>query len=90
MENEQLFMATTEQMCNQAEVNNSNWHVDSGCTNHMTAEIKMFNTLDSNYESRVKVANGQFVSVEGRRDVDIETLADKRTFDKVLYVPEIK
>ena len=50
----------------------------------------MFNTLDSKYESRVKVANGQYVNVEGRGDVDIETITGKRTFDKVLYVPEIK
>lgn len=83
-------MATTELKCGQVEVKNSNWLIDSGCTNHMTADMRMFNTLDSSYESRVKMANGQYINVESRGDVDIETIAGMRTFDKVLYVLEIK
>ena len=90
MEDEQLFMAMAEPNYSKIEVKSSNRLVDSGCTNHMTADVKMFKTLDSCYESRVKVANGQYVNVEGKGNVDIKTVAGMRTLDKVLYVPEIK
>ena len=51
-------MATVELNCSKVEVKGSNWLVNSGCTNHMTANVRIFNALDSSYESRVKVANG--------------------------------
>jgi hypothetical protein len=41
----------------------------------MTAELSMFKNFDENYKSKVKVANGQYVSVEGSGEVEIETLA---------------
>jgi hypothetical protein len=56
----------------------------------MSANINLFKALDTNYESKVKVANGQYVDVKGRGVVDINTLAGLRTFDNVLFVPEIK
>ena len=53
----------------------------------MSAEMSMFENLDLNYKSKVKIANGQYVSVEGREEVEIETLAGTRNFEHVLYVP---
>ena len=86
---EQLFTAIVEHNCNTTEVSKQKWLIDSGCSNHMAAEPCMFENLDLEYKSKVKVANGQYVSVEGRGEVDIETLAGTRKFKHVLYVPEI-
>ena len=56
VEDEILFMATIEQKCSKTEVKISNWLVDSGCTNHMSANVKMFKTLDSNHSKSCKRA----------------------------------
>jgi hypothetical protein len=34
-----LFMATIQEMCNTAKANDSSWLIDSGCTNHMTVDL---------------------------------------------------
>ena len=52
-----LFMATLEQMCNTAEVNNSSWLINSGYTNHMTADLSLFKDLDKSYISKVRIGN---------------------------------
>lgn len=86
---EQLFTAMIDHSCNKTEVSNQNWLIDSGCSNHMSVELCIFENLDLNYKSKVKVANGQYVNVEGRREVEIETLVGTRNFENVLYIPEI-
>ena len=84
-----LFTATEAHKCNKTEVNNQTWLIDSGCTNHMSADLSLFENLDTNYKSRVKAANGQYVGVEGKGEVKINTLAGLKEFENILYVPEI-
>ena len=64
---EQLFMAMVEQECNLTEVRTSTWLIDSGCTNHMSADLSIFKNLDRNYVSKVRVANGEYVPSETLR-----------------------
>jgi len=82
-------MATLEQMCNTAEVNNSSWLIDSGCTNHMTADLSLFKDLDKSYVSKVKIGNGEYVKVEGKWAIEVETMSGTKTLKNVLYVPKI-
>ena len=42
------------------------WLVDSGCTNHMTSDEKLFRNLDKSIKSRLRIGNGQHLAVEGR------------------------
>jgi len=82
-------MATFEQMCNTAEVNNSAWLIDSGCTNHMTADLSLFKDLDKSYMSKVRIGNGEYVKVEGKGAIEVETMSGTKTLKNVLYVPKI-
>jgi len=61
-----LFIATIQEMCNTAKANDSSWLNDSGCTNHMTADLSLFRDLDKSYLSRVRIGNGDYVKVEGK------------------------
>jgi hypothetical protein len=54
-------------MCNIAEVNNSSWPINSGYTNHMTADLRLFKDLDKSYISKVRIGNGEYVKVKGKR-----------------------
>jgi hypothetical protein len=82
-------MATLEQICNTVEVNNSSWLIDSGCTNHMTAYLSLFKDLDKSYVSKVRIGNGEYVKVEGKGAIEVETMSGTKTLKNVLYVPKI-
>ena len=66
-----------------------NWLIDSGCTNHMTHDGKLFKELDRNIISKVKIGNGTHLKVEGKGTVAIETHSGFKLISDVLYVPEI-
>jgi hypothetical protein len=66
-----------------------NWLIDSGCTNHMTHDGKLFTELDRNIISKVKIGNRTHLKVEGKGIVAIETHSGFKLISDVLYVPEI-
>jgi len=89
VEEDLLFMATIQEMCNIAKANDSSWLIDSGCTNHMTADMSLFKDLDKSYLSRVRIGNGDYVKVEGKGAIEVETLSGTKTLKNVIYVPKI-
>jgi len=64
-EDEQLFVATRFATSNSS---SDSWLIDSGCTNHMTNNLKLFKELDKTIVSEVKIGNGDFMSVKGKKD----------------------
>ena len=66
-----------------------NWLVDSGCTNHMTRHEKLLRNLDKSIKSRVRIGNGQHLTVEGRGTVAIKSFAWIKLVSDVMYVLEI-
>lgn len=89
VKDEHLFVATMHNMLRKPEETNSVWLIDSGCTNHMTADLSIFCSLDKSYKSRVKIGNGDFVKVEGKGAIAVDTRAGTKTLHDVLYVPNI-
>ena len=84
-----LFMATIEEMCNTTNVNNSLWFIDSGCTNHMTVDLSLFKDLDKSYMSKVRIGNKDYMKVEGKCAVEVETMSSTKSLKNVFYVPKI-
>ena len=84
---EQLFMATIEQACNTTEIKTSLWLIDSGCTNDMTADLELFTELDRKYLSKVRIANGDYVQVEGKGAIVVDTMAGTKILRNEMYVP---
>nr|CAD1825826.1 unnamed protein product [Ananas comosus var. bracteatus] len=78
---DQLFVAS----CFSSSTPCDSWFVDSGCTNHMTSDEKLFINLDKSLKSRVRIGNGEYLEVKGKGTVAIESCA--RT--KLVYVPKI-
>ncbi|XP_016667265.1 uncharacterized protein [Gossypium hirsutum] len=65
------------------------WLVDSGCTNHMTYDEKLFKDLDRSLKSKVRIGNGEYLEVKGRGTVTIESCTGTKLILDVLFVPEI-
>lgn len=82
---ENLFVVTHHAA--EREVNT--WLVDSGCSNHMTYEEKIFRDLDKSYASKVRVGNGAWVDVKGKGTININTSKGTKTISEVLCVPNL-
>ncbi|XP_057451592.1 uncharacterized protein LOC130743382 [Lotus japonicus] len=82
-----LFFVTT--CFATSNISSNSWLIDSGCTNHMTNDEKLFIELDKSIVSKVKVGNGDFISVKGKGTVVIESLTGLKYIPDVLYVPDI-
>ncbi|XP_016715378.1 uncharacterized protein [Gossypium hirsutum] len=65
------------------------WLVDSGCTNHMNCNEKIFKDLDRSLKSRVRIGNGEYLEVKGKDTVAIESYDGTKMFSDVLFVPKI-
>ncbi|EOY20320.1 Gag-pol polyprotein-like protein [Theobroma cacao] len=83
---EHLFMAQTG---NFKTVDASLWFLDSGASNHMTPNVKLFVEIDDQYRSKVEIGNGVYLQATGKRLVPIQTSSGARYEFEVLLVPEI-
>ena len=55
----------------------------------MTNDMKLFKDLDKTIVSKVKIGNGDFISIKGKWIVAIESLTGLKYISDVLYVPDI-
>jgi len=85
-EEDQLSVATCFATSNSS---CDSWFTDSGCTNHMTNDHKLFKELDKTVVSKVKIRNGDFISVKGKGTVAIEILSSTKYISDVLFVHDI-
>jgi hypothetical protein len=50
----------------------------------MTADLNLFRDLDKSYLSKVRIGNGDFVKVEGKRAIEVETLSGTKTLNVIV------
>jgi len=63
--------------------------MDNGCTNHMTHDQELFRELNKSQVSKVRIGNGDLITVEKKGTVAIESCAGTKLLYDVLYVPDI-
>ena len=83
---EKLFVATSSVAAN---LSSDSWLIDSGGTNHMTNDEELFKVLDTSVTSKVRIGNGDILSVKGQGTVAIESVTGVKYIQDVLYVPQI-
>ncbi|GAU25674.1 hypothetical protein TSUD_266010 [Trifolium subterraneum] len=67
------------------------WYFDIGCSNHMTGNKSILTDFNKCLNTRIKLANGNFIAVEGMGNVVIQRSNGKKAvIEKVLYVPGMK
>ena len=55
----------------------------------MTADLSLFKGLDKSYMFKVRIGNEEYVKVEGKWAIEVETMSSTKTVKIVLYVPKI-
>ncbi|KAG6535304.1 hypothetical protein ZIOFF_000269 [Zingiber officinale] len=82
---DQLFVAT----CFASNVETESWLIDSGCTNHMTNDKELFKDLHPTKITKVRIGNGDYISVKGKGMITITNCSGTKLISEVLFVPEI-
>ena len=75
-EEQQLFVASC--FTSSSSSSSDCWLVDSGCTNHMTNNEELFRYLDNSQVSKVRIGNGDYITVKGKGTVIIESSTGKK------------
>ncbi|GAU42392.1 hypothetical protein TSUD_296900 [Trifolium subterraneum] len=67
------------------------WYFDTGCSNHMTGNKSILTDFNNCLNTRIKLANGNFIAAEGMGNVVIQRSNGKKAvIEKVLYVSGMK
>jgi hypothetical protein len=77
--------------CDVAQENESNiWFLDSGCSNHMTGNKRLFEDLNTSVRAQIKLGNDNIVEVMGKGAINVITNSGKKTILDVYFVPRLK
>ncbi|WRX23007.1 Reverse transcriptase [Theobroma cacao] len=64
------------------------WLIDSGSSNHITGNEKLFSKLDKSFNARVKIGNGMFLKILGVGTVIVKTSKRLKSISDVYFVPD--
>ena len=70
-------------------ISSASWLIDTGCTNHLTYDKKLFKELKPSKFSKVKRGHGGHISIKGIRTLVVATHSGTKIITDVLYVPNI-
>ncbi|KAL0294477.1 UNVERIFIED_CONTAM: Retrovirus-related Pol polyprotein from transposon TNT 1-94 [Sesamum radiatum] len=73
VQEEKLLIVVATEKCSVATQNLDVWMIDSGCTHHMSSDLKNFKSLDEKYSSKVRLGDGRLVDVKGKCVVTVQT-----------------
>jgi len=82
---DQLFIAT----CFSIRESSESWLVDSRYTNHMTHDKELLKELRVADFKRVRIGNGEHLTVKGKGTIAITSCKGTKTITKDLFAPEI-
>ena len=82
-----LLMAYVEE---HEAMRNDVWFLDSGCSNHMCGDARMFSELDESFRQQVKLENNSKITVKGRGNVRLQLNGFNYVLKAVFYVSELK
>ncbi|KAI0519880.1 hypothetical protein KFK09_007341 [Dendrobium nobile] len=66
------------------------WFIDSGCSNHMTGNRRLFVTLDNSIQSEVCTGDDNKLFVEGKGDILVQIRKGEKKISNVFYVINLK
>lgn len=76
-----VYRSTFENKC-------STWYLDSGCSNQMSRNQKIFLDIDSSITSKIQIGNGSIIDVKGKGIISVKTKKGPRHICDDLYVPD--
>lgn len=73
------------------ETQQSLWYLDTGCSNHMCGDNRIFFKLDKSFRNTIKFENNSTISVMRKGKITLQTKGEiSHTISNVLFVPYLK
>ncbi|KAM2360013.1 hypothetical protein ACFXTH_002456 [Malus domestica] len=69
---------------------NGKWYIDSGCSNHMTGNVKLLIDMRTHIVGKVQMPIGDLVNVAGMGSLVIDTNKGRKYVREVMYLPGLK
>ena len=66
------------------------WYIDSGCSNHMTGNEKLFSAKDGSFKSKVKLGDDKYLEVAAKGAMEIHTKEGIKSIHDIYYTPQLK
>lgn len=66
------------------------WFLDSGCSNHMSGDMKWFTEIDKSFRHNVKLGNDSKLAVMGKGKIRMKIDGRVMVVTKVFYIPDLK
>ncbi|KAL4573696.1 hypothetical protein LXL04_020511 [Taraxacum kok-saghyz] len=85
-ETETMFMILSTQETQFNDI----WYVDSGCSNHMTANRGIFISMDESQRREVRTGDDTSLSVNGIGDIMVDTSTGKKRIPDVYFILGLK
>lgn len=89
-DNEVLFMALSDAK----ELNINDWYVDSGATEHMSSNKKLFTEFKEVQGQKVTIANNETLDVKGQGIIKVTSTVNEKEIvirlQNCLYIPDLK
>ncbi|PHU12588.1 GDSL esterase/lipase [Capsicum chinense] len=82
---EQLFVTT----CFAGKSTSENRLINSGCTNHMTSDQKLFKELDRFVISKVKIGNREYLNAKVKETTAIQSPTCLKLITDVFFIPNL-
>ena len=87
---EDMEMAMVTQTEGHEDKRRKSWFLDSGCSNHMSGDQRLFTDLNTNFKHSVKLGNDKRLEVVGKGNVKLVLSGAAYTIRDVYYIPELK
>jgi len=73
-----------------AQLDETTWFLDSGCSNHMFGHKDFFSELDESFRKSVKLGDNSSIDVMGKGRIHLQVKHVSQVISEVFYIPELK
>eukprot|EP00253_Pinus_taeda_P028318 PITA_28318 len=66
------------------------WYLDSGCSNHMTGNEKLFSAKDGSFKSKIQLGDDKSLEVAAKGAMEVQTKEGIKSIHDIYYTPQLK
>ena len=66
------------------------WYLDSGCSNHMTGNEKLFSAKDGSFKSKIQLGDDKSLEVATKGAMEVQTKEGIKSIHDIYYTPQLK
>eukprot|EP00253_Pinus_taeda_P031276 PITA_31276 len=66
------------------------WYLDSGCSNHMKRNEKLFSAKDGSFKSKIQLGDDKSLELAAKGSMEVQTKEGIKSIHDIYYTPQLK